>query len=200
MSQVASRHNMAANEIGASHQRRRITDNGLYFHAIAVYAILAFAILPHPTHAATLSQARSSAISWLESHQNPDGSWGSGTTRPLVTSEALLALAKANRAEGAPGQRAQVWLLNQEPSSLDFRSRAVRALQASGVDVSREAAALNALGYTASCSSSTGGWGPTSEKGVTSYDTALVLAAIKAGGLTPVDGCGKALNSGENRV
>lgn len=137
--------------------------------------------------AATLSQVRSTAIAWLESHQNSGGSWGPGDMRPLVTSEVLLALAKAGRSSGSPAVRARSWLLNQELESLDSRARAIRALSASGVEVSREAAELNAMGLVADPSdcalSSTGGWGPTSETAVTSYDTALVLAAIEAAGV-----------------
>jgi YD repeat-containing protein len=156
---------------------------------IAVWLLALAAILSSTPQAATLDQARSSAIAWLESHQNSDGSWGSGERRPLVTAEALLALAKADRASGAPALRAKSWLLNQKPVSLDFRARAVRALKASGVDVSREAADLDAMGYVASPAPCLlvplGGWGPTSEAAVTSYDTALVLSAIKAAGSDP---------------
>jgi len=139
-------------------------------------------LLGEPSGAATLSQARSSAIAWLESHQNPDGAWGSGETQPLVTAEAVLALAKAERAAGAPARRAQTWLLNHEYASLDYRARAIRALAVSGVDVFLDAKALHDMGAAAE------GWGLTSERGLTSYDTALVLAAIKAGGVTPITG------------
>lgn len=155
----------------------------------AVVPLVVLLLLTGASHSATLSEARSAAIGWLESHQNADGSWGSGERRPLVTAEAVLAMAKAGRAQGAPARRARAWLLNQRQVSLDYRARAVRALQASGVDVSKEAAALNAIGDTGAGCPSSGvgwGWGPTSERGITSYDSALVLAAIKISGLTPV--------------
>ncbi|MEX2205536.1 MAG: hypothetical protein WEF50_04835 [Myxococcota bacterium] len=151
---------------------------------IVAWLLMLVATLAGAPQAATLGHARSSGISWFESHQNPDGSWGSGERRLLVTAEALLALAKAGRAAGAPALRAKSWLLNQQPTSLDLRARAIRALAAAGVDVSREAADLDAMGYAAipaNCAPiPRAGWGPTSEKAVTSYDTALVLSAIKA--------------------
>jgi hypothetical protein len=131
--------------------------------------------------AKTLDEARSSAVGWLEANQNEDGSWGEGVMRPLTTAETLNALARAGRSGGAPAQRAQAWLLNQELWSLDYQARAIRALEASGVDMQVDAAILDAIGAGVS------GWGPISDEGVTSLDTALVLAAIETAGL-PVSG------------
>jgi hypothetical protein len=128
--------------------------------------------------AVPLTTARRSAIAWLESQQNGDGSWGAGGTRALVTAEALYALAKANRKTSAAANRAQAWLFDHETGSLDYRARAVRALDEVGVNVSGRATALNALGGAAGA-----GFGPVSEKGITSYDSALVLGAIQAAGV-----------------
>jgi len=147
--------------------------------------VVAFSGAPH---AATLSEARSSAVAWLESHQNSDGSWGSGDRRVLTTAEALLALVEAERGSAPPARRARSWLLNERPASLDYRARAIRALANAGVDVRREAAALDTMGYVpGSCPpGNSAGWGPTSEKAVNSYDSALVLSAIRTAGSAPV--------------
>lgn len=122
--------------------------------------------------AATASQARSDAVAWLERSQNGDGSWGSGDARAVVTAEALLALARAERGGSTAAKRAQAWLLNHETPSLDYRARAIRALAASGVNVTQAASDLVAL-------ASTYGWGVVEGSGVTSYDTALVLGAAQ---------------------
>lgn len=119
-----------------------------------------------------LIAAHHSAVVWLEGHQNADGSWGSGLTRPVATAEALLALSKAGRARGFAAQRAIGWLASQEYESLDHRARAVRALAAAGVNVSG----------LADFEPGPDGWGVVSAEGVTSYDSALVMAAIRASG------------------
>lgn len=135
-----------------------------------------------PTIAKPLDEARSDAILWVERHQNEDGSWGAGAMRPLATAEALLALSWTNRAGGVAAQRAKSWLLNLETESIDYQARAIRALAALGIDVSTEAQALLDVAPSAAL-----GWGPVSGDGVTSYDTALALAALEAAGLTPAN-------------
>jgi hypothetical protein len=127
--------------------------------------------------AATPSHARSAAVAWLERHQSGDGSWGSGEERALVTAEALLALARAERGGSIAAKRAAAWLLNHETPSLDYRARAIRALAAADVNVARAASDLVAL--------ATGtGWGVVAGSGVTSYDTALVLGAAREAGVS----------------
>jgi len=126
-----------------------------------------------PASAVTPDEAHRSAIVWLETHQNLDGSWGSGLTQPVATAEALLALGKAGRARGPAAQKAAAWLSTRSPAALDHRARAVRALAAAGFPTQ----ALASFG------SMTTGWGPIApDEGVTSYDTALVMAAIRASG------------------
>lgn len=124
-----------------------------------------------------LIAAHHSAVVWLEGHQNTDGSWGAGLTRPVATAEGLLALTKAGRARGFAAQRAIGWLASQEYESLDHRARAVRALAAAGVNVSG----------LADFGDGPDGWGVVSAEGVTSYDSALVMAAIRASGNTAMD-------------
>lgn len=67
-------------------------------------------------------------------------------------------------------QRAVGWLASQQFEGLDLRARAARALAAAGAPA---LAALNGSGD---------GWGPGGGDGVTSYDSALVMAAIRAAG------------------
>jgi hypothetical protein len=125
------------------------------------------------------AEAHRSAIVWLETHQNRDGSWGSGLTRPVATAEALLALAKAGRPRGPAAQKAAAWLLTRSYAALDHRARAVRALAAARFPV----ATLSDFG---TITAGTTGWGPLAiDAGVTSYDSALVMAAIYASGEEP---------------
>ncbi len=142
---------------------------------LATALLVILGIGPSGALAATAEAARRDAIGWLESRQNQDGSWGESELRPIVTAEALLALATAGRGDATAARRASAWLLNQEFSSLDYRGRAIRALTAAGIPMQEAALELDALG-------SLRGWGPTSGEGVTSYDTALVLAGIRATG------------------
>jgi hypothetical protein len=126
-----------------------------------------------PASALTPAEAHQSAVVWLESHQNADGSWGSGLTRPVATAEALLALAKAGRPRGPAAQKAAAWLVTRSYGALDHRARAVRALAAGGFST------LGLAGF----GSASAGWGPVAvDQGVTSYDSALVMAAIRASG------------------
>jgi hypothetical protein len=145
---------------------------------VALIALLAGAALAAApvSRAATLAQAHAGTVAWLEASQNADGSWGSGALRPVTTAEALLALAKAGRAGGSAAQRAVGWLASQQFEGLDLRARAARALAAAGAPALDRAAALAAL------NASGDGWGPVGGDGVTSYDSALVMAAIRAAG------------------
>lgn len=65
-----------------------------------VVPLVALLLLTGASHAATLSEARSAGIGWLESDQNADGSCGSGERQPLVTAETLLGRAKAQLSRG----------------------------------------------------------------------------------------------------
>ncbi len=142
---------------------------------LIVGSIVALAIPASRILAVTPAEAHRNAIVWLETNQNGDGSWGSGLTRPVATAEALLALTKAGRPRGAAAQKAAAWLLTRSYASLDHRARAVRALAAAGFST----VGLSSFG------AATKGWGPVAaDQGVTSYDSALVMAAIRASGQT----------------
>jgi hypothetical protein len=143
-------------------------------HAVFA-ALLGTLSLAHAAAAVTAAEAHRNAIVWLETHQNFDGSYGSGLTRPVATAEALLALAKAGRARSPAAQEAAAWLLARSFAGLDHRARAVRALAAAGFST----AALSGFGTAVI------GWGPVAvDQAVTSYDTALVIAALHASGQT----------------
>lgn len=153
------------------------------------------AALASGASAATLAEARTSAIAWLERNQNANGSWGSGGTRAITTAEALRALAAASASESPPSgtsvaiQRAQTWLLNHQPASLDARARKIRSLAATGVY-------LSGAGERIKQSGKTEGWGVVEGAAPTSYDTALVLGALQAVGV----GVGGSLATKKNRV
>jgi hypothetical protein len=136
-------------------------------------ASVAFASL---ADAATLPTTRNLAIVWLERHQSADGSWGTGSRRWTATSEALLALAKAGRSTSVAARRAQGWLLHNAARAIDSRARSIRALRVSGVYVGSAAGALHDLAVG-------NGWGVTKDAAIDSYDTALVLGALKASGV-----------------
>jgi hypothetical protein len=141
--------------------------------------LLVLALVGGHASAVTPAEAHRNAIAWLETHQNRDGSWGSGLTRPVATAEALLALAKAGRPRSPAAQKAAAWLLTRSYAALDHRARAVRALAAAGFPV----VTLSDFGAIAA---GTTGWGPLAiDAGVTSYDSALVMAAIYASGQEP---------------
>jgi len=150
--------------------------------AAALMSVLALA---NGSAAATLPQARSNAIVWLERNQNPDGSWGSGSTTQLVTAEALNALAKAGRGGGAAAQRALAWVRAQEYVSLDYRARAIRAAAQAGANMGTAANQLVTLG------SGKTGWGTVVGGATNSYDSAVVSGAIFAAGVNPGDRAAK---------
>jgi hypothetical protein len=141
--------------------------------ALALLSASWLAAAAAPARALTPAEAHRSAVAWLETHQNLDGSWGSGLTRPVATAEALLALAKAGRPRSPAAQKAAAWLLTRSFGSLDHRARAVRALAAAGFST----AGLSSFGTAVN------GWGPVAvDQGVTSYDSALVITALHASG------------------
>jgi hypothetical protein len=140
--------------------------------------VLAFGVR---AQAADLVQTRTNAIAWLERTQNPEGSWGEGDIRVLVTAEALNALALANRGKAPAARRAAAWLMHQTPESTDYRSRVIRAV--SRVDSAAASVQTIALRDEAQAL----GWGVVPGAGVGAYDSALALGATKLGGSPPAD-------------
>jgi len=148
-------------------------------------ALIATAALAASSSAATLQEARSAAIVWLERNQvalgegqEPGGYWGSGLERPVVTAEALLALVKANRGQGAAARKAIAWLQASPSPALDHRARAIRALREAGLDMEAEADALGTLWVAISASPTQAAYGLAGPFGPTSYDTALAYGAV----------------------
>jgi len=130
-------------------------------------------LLAAPAAGVTPQDAYIDTIAWLERTQNSDGTWGDGPTVPLVTAEALNALAAAGRADAPAAQKAIAWLRSHEFANLDYRGRAIRALEAAGLDLHDEALDLRAMEPT-----TTEAWGATSRAGPNAYDTALVAGAL----------------------
>lgn len=139
--------------------------------ALVLLALLS--LIPKDALAASPSTTRSAAITWLEQRQAGDGSWGAGEQRWVATAEALLALVEAGQGSSVAASRAKGWLLNHQTTSTDYRARAVRALDAAGVDVVEAAQGVRDAATTK-------GWGPVAgSRGVTSYDSALAMAALR---------------------
>lgn len=128
--------------------------------------------------AATAAAAYANTIAWLERTQNADGTWGSGPTTPMVTAEVLNALASAAQCGRPSAQKAIAWLRTAQVDNLDYRARAVRALEACGQDMVDEGLALRnappGIGV---------GWGPLGAESVNAFDTALVLSGARASGV-----------------
>ncbi len=146
-----------------------------------VFLLSSLAWIARAASGLTVNQARGNAITWLEKNQNADGSWGSGTTKAVLTAEALNALGRAGRGGAVAAQKAIGWLRSHELASVDGRARAVRALAAAGAATSAEADALADLAVASP------GWGVAGGGGVTSYDTALAVGALHAAGVSRPD-------------
>lgn len=122
------------------------------------------------------------AALWLESVQNLDGSWGSeAEIRMLETSEVVIAL-RAYGDRSAAYYGGVTWLENHGADNADDRARRILALFEHGDDVSADILRLgNAQRDVAP---SNGGWGIGLEYDGSVLDTALVLEAFAAQGLT----------------
>lgn len=159
--------------------------------APAIAWLFGFLSIAGAAEARTLDMARRDAIVWLESQQNPDGSWGEGRLQGVATAEALYALVAVGRRDTVVVRRAVSWLQHRVHESVDSAARALRALTAAGVDVQAEAFSLPSLSavYAHPSGSNRRGWGPTppplagAPPDTNSYDTALAVGALREAGL-----------------
>lgn len=116
------------------------------------------------------------AVNWLLQQRNVvDGSWGSrDDLRYLQTSEAVLALAAANR-KGPEYYAGLAWLQNHSADNVDYLARKIQALQVHGNDVSADLQRLQAAQRLAA--SDNGGFGLSKNYQGATMDSALVLQA-----------------------
>ena len=114
------------------------------------------------------------AVSYLESTQNPDGSWGTDTnTKYFETTTIVETLKKLGRT-GVPYTRGVNWIANQDVSGTEDNARKIINIYPAGRDVTAE---LNNL---SSAKNSDGGWGFDIDYESALYHSALALSALTA--------------------
>ena len=145
---------------------------------VVVACALAVVMSPSPVLADTAAnqQAALRAAVWLESVQNPDGSWGADPdVRVAYTSAVVDAFRDYSRTTPAYF-RGVTWLENHFASNLDDHARRASALLPHGDDVTSDRASLSA-GFRGVPGLGSG-WGLSSVYGASPLDTALVLLAF----------------------
>lgn len=176
----------------ARRSRRRRTNRGApQLRAAVLAALLALCVIV-PAAAQTAAE-RGSAF--LIGRQAADGSWESPVVRRVqTTAEGLRALQKAAPNAFFERALADSFLILTPILDTDDRSQRLLALAGEGRDVSELAAAIAADRVEKG-----GGWGLTSEFGVSPLDTALALQALagRPGIANDVvrDGLGRLLNT-----
>ncbi|PKM37244.1 MAG: hypothetical protein CVV06_06900 [Gammaproteobacteria bacterium HGW-Gammaproteobacteria-10] len=119
------------------------------------------------------------AADWLQSQQNPDGSWGnSEKIKTYYTAGAVTALQNLNR-RNAVYFKGLTWLQNHQVDNTDFRSRRVVGLAGYRADIGAQLALLENRQRN-----DTFGWGLSARYQSAVLDTALVLQAYAASGKT----------------
>ncbi len=116
------------------------------------------------------------ALSWLTSRQNADGSWGNDpAVRALYTSEAVAALRsfyKLNRAYYG----GIAWMENHDFVNLDYQGRKILSLLSHGASIQ---SLTNAVIQARWSVSGEAGWGLSDAYSYTPLDTALALSALR---------------------
>jgi hypothetical protein len=144
---------------------------------VAVFALesSAWALPPEESAAAA-------AVGWLVATQSADGSWGAyDPTGFVVTAEAVTALRAFGRRDAAY-YRGVTWLENHAAANADYRARRILALQAHGDDLQADSDRLQSAQRL--LLPGNGGWGLSEPYDGSVLDTALVLRAYGALGIT----------------
>lgn len=162
--------------------------NPMLTAATLLAAVLAWTTWAVPARA-DFTAVANAAATWIETHQNPDGSWGvEPEIRPLVTSEAVVSLRAAGRPNAAY-LRGIAWLENREMTSVDSQARRLVALLPHGDTVTRDSETLDGSfstdGFQGSGGTLGSGWGLAESYGPSALDTALAVRAFGALGGTP---------------
>ena len=125
---------------------------------------------------ANYQQEIDSAVNWLISKQQIDGSWGSvAGLKPIFTSEALLAL--RNNAKLNPGYyKGVTWLENHAGVNNDVNARRLLALYSHGDDITGIVTILTQAQKTGPVGQ--GGWGVSNEYESSALDTSLSLQSL----------------------
>lgn len=137
-----------------------------------------------PAMGATPGEARDSALAYLISQQNGDGSWGTGDDKVRATATVLAALRQYGVTGLIPG-RGLTWLGNSDPATADSRARKLKQLAASALQANAliDAITAQATVYTENPSKLDRVWGGMSNYQGSVFDTALVVEALVAAGI-----------------
>lgn len=146
-------------------------------------------LMTTPVSGQTLTPEMASAVAWLESQQNADGSWGSGDDRTIgrATRPATLGLQIVG-ASGFDNQLALAWLERLPLDNTDERARQGILRRAALEDTGDITTAILNTKREASTSPSApnypeGGWGLLDGYGSDTIDTALALRYLRSAGL-----------------
>ena len=128
--------------------------------------------------AAVYTAEVNSAVSWLESTQDADGSWGNSTAlKAILTAEASIALRDSARIQVAY-YKGLTWLENHATNNVDANARLTQALQPHGDDLTSNINSLTASQRNGPIEN--GGWGLTGGYESSAIDTSLALAALNS--------------------
>ena len=118
-----------------------------------------------------------SALAWLESQQNDDGSWGSvQPVKTLYTSAVVNSLRSFYR-QDTSYYSGIAWLENHDAMNLDYQGRKISSLLPHGDTVQTMAEEI--IQASRQASGDAKGWGLTVFYNASPLDTALVLSALR---------------------
>ncbi|HPP32231.1 MAG TPA: terpene cyclase/mutase family protein [Soehngenia sp.] len=156
------------NEFNVLHKNKKIQKS----IAIVMFFIMIFSCVPNvfANDDKSLEQASEKAISWLESKQNTDGSYGQYTTKIRDTSIVSEYL-KTNNLLTEVVSKAEGWAVDQKASNIDFASYLI--------DIVNESSKKQELiEYLVAAQNSDGGWGIDVGFESDCFDTILALKAL----------------------
>lgn len=141
-------------------------------------------VIPFPVASAGVYEdAAREAVQWLESSQNPDGSWGAEDTKTLYTSEAVTALRNFYNLSAAY-YAGITWLENHNGGNLDYASRKISTLYSHGDNIQ---AIKNRILSSLKTDSASSGWGVSDVYYPSHLDTAIVMLSIMDTGWNDVE-------------
>jgi subtilase family serine protease len=117
-------------------------------------------------------------LTYLNTSQNPDGTWGSGTSLVETTNttvSALETLKSLNQATGSAYTTATTWLQSQSPVAVDYQAQRIHALGLTDTSINALIPLLDQLKHA---------WGGDDGYEDDNLDTASALQALKAASYT----------------
>lgn len=154
------------------------------------------------------ADSRTSAVNWLISEQNDDGSWGESPASAILSTAAVMDAFASVGTFGPSYTAATVWLASIEPTVLDENSGGVVSLGLPNDDLlARRIYALGQAGQLVAndvenltrSQKSDGGWGLHPDFGSDVLDTAVAMRALAAAtGAASVEGAIAFLRATQN--